>query len=323
MIGAEHPVLSVENLEISFPTKCGNARVVGGVSFQIGQGETLGIVGESGSGKSMTGLAILGLLPAPGFISAGSIRFEGLDMSNLSNNQLRSFRGSKIAMIFQDPMTSLNPFMPVWKQIAEVTQQHQHYTAAESREHAIKMLHAVGIPDAQTRANSYPHQFSGGMRQRVMIAMALACNPHLLIADEPTTALDVTIQAQILELLHHSREENTAVILITHDLGVVAQNTDRVIVMYAGRIMESASSEELFSDPQHPYTRALLRCIPDLAHRDEPLFQIAGQPPMPSTQPQQRCPFVERCPESVPRCRDEYPPYHHVGNNHWSLCWLR
>ena len=323
MIGIERPVLSVENLEISFPTKLGNSRVVGGVSFQVGQGETLGIVGESGSGKSMTSLAILGLLPAPGFISAGSIRFEGQEISNLSNDHLRSFRGSKIAMVFQDPMTSLNPFLPVWKQIAEVTREHRHYTIAEAREHAIKMLAAVGIPDAQTRANLYPHQFSGGMRQRVMIAMALACNPHLLIADEPTTALDVTIQAQILELLHHSKQENMAVMLITHDLGVVAENTDRVIVMYAGRIMESASSDDLFSDPQHPYTRALLRCIPDFEHRDEPLFQITGQPPVPSAQPQRGCPFVERCPESVPQCREEYPPYHNVGDDHWSLCWLR
>jgi oligopeptide transport system ATP-binding protein len=320
---ADHSVLSVENLTISFSTKHGNTQVVDGISFQVRQGETLGIVGESGSGKSMTSLAILGLLPGAGFIAAGRILFEGRDVSKLSKRELQSLRGSKVAMVFQDPMTSLNPFLPVWKQIAEVTWQHFGHRWTEARAHALRMLEQVGIPDARRRANLYPHQFSGGMRQRVMIAMALACDPKLLIADEPTTALDVTIQAQILALLRSFKKRNTAIILITHDLGVVAENADRVVVMYAGRIMESAPAPELFADPQHPYTRALLKCIPDPARRGEPLFQIAGQAPALSALPPRQCPFVERCPESVPRCRNEYPPFHEVGNDHWSLCWVR
>jgi oligopeptide transport system ATP-binding protein len=323
-MGECNTVLSVRNLQVSFPTDHGGTRVVDDISFHVSQGETVGIVGESGSGKSMTSLALLGLVPRPGFVSGGEILFEDQDLTTLSDRELRSVRGSKLAMVFQDPMTSLNPFLPVGIQIAEMTQLHLGHSRSEAREHAIKMLEAVGIPDARARAGSYPHQFSGGMRQRVMIAMALACRPKLLIADEPTTALDVTIQAQILELLRHLKESTQiAVILITHDLGIVAENADHVSVMYAGRIFEAASAREVLCNPQNPYTRALLRCIPTSAHRDEPLFQIAGQAPDLSRLSPQQCPFAERCPESIPRCRVEYPPYHRVGDNHWSLCWVR
>jgi oligopeptide transport system ATP-binding protein len=316
--------LSVRNLQVSFPTDYGTAHVVDNVTFEVADGETLGIVGESGSGKSITSLALLGLVPRPGSVTAGEIFFEGRDVTKLPERELRDMRGAKVAMVFQDPMTSLNPFLPVWVQISEVTRLHLGHTKGEAREHAIKMLEAVGIPDAHARAEHYPHQFSGGMRQRVMIAMALACRPKLLIADEPTTALDVTIQAQILELLRKKKEEgNTAMILITHDLGVVAENADRVLVMYAGRIMEAASADELFRNPQNPYTRALLQCIPDPAHGDAPLYQIGGQPPDVSSLPPNQCPFVERCSESIERCRQEAPPYHPVGEDHWSMCWVR
>jgi oligopeptide transport system ATP-binding protein len=325
MIGGENgALLSVRNLRVSFPTERGTAHVVDGVTFHVREGETLGIVGESGSGKSVTSLALLGLVPHPGSVSAGEVVFEGRDLSKLEERELRNIRGSKLAMVFQDPMTSLNPFLPVWVQIAEVAQLHLGYTRDQAREHAIQMLERVGIPDARARAGLYPHQFSGGMRQRVMIAMALACRPKLVIADEPTTALDVTIQAQILELLGKLREtSSTAIILITHDLGIVAENADDVLVMYAGRVMESAPAGELFGNPQNPYTRALLRCIPDPTADDAQLHQIAGQPPDVSSLPPGQCPFAGRCPEVVDRCRQEFPPYHQVGDSHWSLCWVR
>jgi oligopeptide transport system ATP-binding protein len=322
--GNMNTLLSVRNLQVSFPTDFGVAHVVDDVTFEMAAGETLGIVGESGSGKSITSLAVLGLVPRPGSVTAGEIFFEGRDITKLATGDLRDLRGAKLAMVFQDPMTSLNPFLPVWVQIAEMTRLHLRHTKAEARKHAIKMLEAVGIPDARARAEHYPHQFSGGMRQRVMIAMALACGPKLLIADEPTTALDVTIQAQILELLRKAKEQSgNALILITHDLGVVAENADRVLVMYAGRIMEAAPAAELFRNPQNPYTRALLRCIPDPALRDAPLYQIGGQPPDVSSLRPDRCPFLERCPESIDRCWEDFPPYHPVVADHWSLCWVR
>jgi oligopeptide/dipeptide ABC transporter ATP-binding protein len=317
------PLLSVRDLQVTFSSRARSWPVVAGLSFEIGEGEAVGIVGESGSGKSITSLALLGMVPKPGAVT-GNIFFAGRDMRTLSELELRGLRGAQMAMIFQDPMTSLNPFLPVWVQVAEVTRAHLGHSKSEAREHAIRMLQAVGIPDAAERANQYPHQFSGGMRQRVMIAIALACRPKLLIADEPTTALDVTIQAQILELLRERRREHrTALILITHDLGVVAENTDRVLVMYAGRIMESAPVKELFGNPQNPYTRALLNCIPEPDRRDQPVVQIAGQPPDPSTLPPRQCPFAARCPEAVDRCRQEHPPFHAVGQDHWSLCWVR
>jgi peptide/nickel transport system ATP-binding protein/oligopeptide transport system ATP-binding protein len=317
------PLLSVRDLQVTFPSTRGASLVVQGVNFEVAEGEAVGIVGESGSGKSITSLALLGMVPKPGAVD-GEICFEGRDMRSLGEKDLRAIRGSKLSMIFQDPMTSLNPFLPVWVQIAEVTREHLGHSRAHARDHAVHMLETVGIPDAGTRAGQYPHQFSGGMRQRVMIAISLACKPKLLIADEPTTALDVTIQAQILDLLRERRRDSqTALILITHDLGIIAENADRVLVMYAGRIMESAPAAELFRNPQNPYTRALLRCIPEAGRRDGPLFQIAGQPPDISTLPPNQCPFADRCLEAVDRCRREHPSYHRVGKDHWSLCWVR
>jgi oligopeptide/dipeptide ABC transporter ATP-binding protein len=317
-------LLSVRDLQVSFPSSRGSARVVDGVTFHVREGETLGIVGESGSGKSVTSLAMMGLVPNPGSITAGEVMFQGRDLRKLDERELRGLRGAQLAMVFQDPMTSLNPFLPVWVQIAEVAQLHLGYSRERARNHAIQMLEDVGIPDARSRADLYPHQFSGGMRQRVMIAMALACGPKLIIADEPTTALDVTIQAQILELLRSLKQKSrTAIILITHDLGIVAENAEDVLVMYAGRVMESAPAAELFGNPQNPYTRALLRCIPDPAARGGELHQIAGQPPDVTSLPPQQCPFAARCPEAIERCRQEFPPYHEVSAGHWSLCWVR
>ena len=325
MTATQHgSLLSVRNLQVSFPSERRVARVVDDVSFEVREAETLGIVGESGSGKSVTSLALMGLVPQPGTVTGGDVVFQDRELRKLDESQWRSIRGAQLGMIFQDPMTSLNPFLPVWVQIAEVTQLHLGYSRERARNHAIKMLEDVGIPDARARAGLYPHQFSGGMRQRVMIAMALACGPKLIIADEPTTALDVTIQAQILELLRRLKEtRRTAMILITHDLGIVAENAESVLVMYAGRVMESATATEIFANPQNPYTRALLRCIPDLNAGDRELYQISGQAPDVSSLAPNQCPFAERCPDVIDRCRQEFPPYHQVGDGHWSLCWVR
>jgi len=294
MTATQHgSLLSVRNLQVSFPSERRVARVVDDVSFEVREAETLGIVGESGSGKSVTSLALMGLVPQPGTVTGGDVVFQDRELRKLDESQWRSIRGAQLGMIFQDPMTSLNPFLPVWVQIAEVTQLHLGYSRERARNHAIQMLEDVGIPDAPARAGLYPHQFSGGMRQRVMIAMALACGPKLIIADEPTTALDVTIQAQILELLRRLKEtRRTAMILITHDLGIVAENADNVLVMYAGRVMESATATEFFANPQNPYTRALLRCIPDLAAGDRELYQISGQAPDVSSLAPNQCPFA-------------------------------
>lgn len=317
-------LLSVDDLKVQFKTREGDLPAVAGVSFSIGQGETLGIVGESGSGKSVTSLAILGLLSRNGRITNGEVCFEGKDLTKLGDTALRDLRGSRIGMIFQDPMTSLNPFLRVADQIMETTRTHLGHSRKEAAKHAVRMLEMVRIPDARIRARDYPHQFSGGMRQRVMIAMALACRPKLLIADEPTTALDVTIQAQILDLMRDLRGQTGAsMILITHDLGVVAGVADRVIVMYAGRVFESAPTKELFRNPQNPYTRALLACTPDPAHRGAKLASIPGRPPDPARLPPNRCPFADRCPEVIDRCRREIPPFHAVGDQHFSLCWVR
>jgi len=317
-------LLSVRDLKVQFRSREQTVRAVDGVSFDLAQGRTLGIVGESGSGKSVTGLALLGLVPAPGEIAAGEIWFEGRDLVKLDRSALREIRGSRIAMVFQDPMTSLNPFLRISDQIMEATRLHLRHNRVEAMEHAVKMLDMVGIPDARARAGSYPHQFSGGMRQRVMIAMALACQPQLLIADEPTTALDVTIQAQILDLMRDLRSQTGAsMILITHDLAVVADIADQVLVMYAGRILESAPAAELFRNPQNPYTRALLGCTPDPLRRGARLDSIPGLPPDQARLEPNGCPFSDRCPEVIDRCRQEFPPYHAVGENHSSLCWVR
>ncbi|HYX30668.1 MAG TPA: ABC transporter ATP-binding protein, partial [Pyrinomonadaceae bacterium] len=289
-------LLTVTDLRTYFETEDGTVKAVDGISFEIKHGETLGIVGESGSGKSIANLSLMRLIPEPpGKIVSGSVNFHGRDVLKMTAREVRELRGKRIAMIFQDPMTSLNPFMRVSKQLMEVTQLHLGHTKEQARAHAIEMLEHVGIPDAADRVDSYPHEFSGGMRQRVMIAMALSCRPELLIADEPTTALDVTIQAQILDLIKRLKTETGAsVILITHDLGVVAGMTEHVIVMYAGRIFEQAPTAELFARPGNPYTRGLLKSVPDPATEQGKLYQIPGQPPDLARLPS-GCPFSARC----------------------------
>ncbi|XRN66233.1 ABC transporter ATP-binding protein [Anatilimnocola sp. NA78] len=295
---------------MSFRTDDGSIRAVNGVSFDLHPGETLGIVGESGSGKSVTNLALLGLIPKPpGVIEKGRALFDGQDLLKLGTRELSTIRGKRIAMIFQDPMTALNPFLSVAEQLTEVTQLHLKHSPAQARKHAIDMLERVGIPAAAERIDDFPHQFSGGMRQRVMIAMALACQPEILIADEPTTALDVTIQAQMLELIAELQQKHgTAVILITHALGVIASVCHRVLVMYAGKIVEQAGVFELFAKPQHPYTLGLLKSIPRWdAIRQDQLSAIDGQPPD-MLHPPTGCAFHPRCSFRLPRCSQEEPP---------------
>ena len=314
-------LLEVKNLRTYFDTEDGVVRAVDDISFQLKRGETLGIVGESGSGKSVTNLSIIRLVPdPPGKIVSGEVIFNGSDLLLLPNDAIRKIRGRRIAMIFQDPMTSLNPFMKISKQLMEMTQLHLGHSKVQAYNHAVRMLETVGIPDARSRADSYPHEFSGGMRQRVMIAMALSCEPELLIADEPTTALDVTIQAQILELIKKLKSETgTSVILITHDLGVVAGMTDHVIVMYAGKIFEQARTAELFSSPGNPYTKGLLRSVPDPTDEQGKLYQIPGLPPdMAHLKP--GCPFAERCDYVQDICRREFPPFVKLNTDHHSLC---
>ena len=314
-------ILSVRDLRTYFETDDGTVKAVDGISFELQRGETLGIVGESGSGKSVTNLSIIRLIPEPpGRIVSGEILFEGQDLRSLPVDELRKIRGKRIAMIFQDPMTSLNPFMRISKQLMEITQLHLGHTKAQAYEHAVKMLETVGIPDARSRVDSYPHEFSGGMRQRVMIAMALSCEPDLLIADEPTTALDVTIQAQILELIKQLKiETGTSVILITHDLGVVAGMTDHIIVMYAGKMFEQSPTRELFSCPGNPYTKGLLRSVPDPTAEQGALYQIPGLPPDVAHLPP-GCPFAERCERAEEICRREFPPFVALTPDHHSLC---
>jgi oligopeptide transport system ATP-binding protein len=315
-------LLSVKNLRTYFDEEGRVVKAVDGVSFDLDRRETLGIVGESGSGKSVTNLSIMRLIPMPpGRIVGGDVNFAGKDLLRLSDEDMRAVRGKRIGMIFQDPMTSLNPFMRVSHQLMEVTQLHLGHRKAEAHDHAVRMLEMVGIPDARRRADGYPHEFSGGMRQRVMIAMALSCRPELLIADEPTTALDVTIQAQILELIKTLKEETGAsVILVTHDLGVVAGTTDKVVVMYAGKIMESAPTTELFGRPGNPYTKGLLASVPDPSceQRNE-LYQIPGLPPdVAHLGP--GCPFAPRCARAEAVCHDVFPPFVELTPNHHSLC---
>jgi len=313
-------LLEVKDLRTYFDTEEGQVRAVDGISFSLRRGETLGIVGESGSGKSVTNLSLIRLIPPPGRIVSGEILFDGTDLLRLSEAEIRKVRGRRIAMIFQDPMTSLNPFMKVSRQLAEMTELHLGHSRGQSHDHAVRMLETVGIPDARARADSYPHEFSGGMRQRVMIAMALSCEPELLIADEPTTALDVTIQAQILELIKKLREgSRTSVILITHDLGVVAGMTDHVIVMYAGRVFEQAPTPELFERPGNPYTKGLLRSVPDPTDEKTELYQIPGSPPDMTRLPS-GCPFAPRCERVEEICRREFPPFVQLTSNHHSLC---
>jgi peptide/nickel transport system ATP-binding protein len=322
-------VLDVEDLRTYFYLRHGILKAVDGVSFQLKPKETLAIVGESGCGKSMTALSLMRLIPEPpAKIVSGSVRIGGLDLTALDERAMRSVRGKIISMIFQEPMTSLNPVMTIGKQIAEVILLHEDLRASAARQKVIDMLRLVRIPEPEQRAKEYPHQLSGGMRQRAMIAMALACNPQVLIADEPTTALDVTIQAQILDIiLDLQKRLGTAVILITHDLGVVAETAQRVIVMYAGRKVEEASVGELFARPLHPYTHGLMASIPRLGlmrgearASGERLLEIPGKVPALTNLPQ-GCAFAPRCAFAIDLCRQEYPPYEEKRPGHWAACW--
>lgn len=316
-------LLDIQDLKTYFKTDEGVVRAVDGVSYHLKKGECLGVVGESGSGKSVTQISVMGLIPSPpGFIDGGKILFKGEDLLAKKPRELRKIRGNRISMIWQDPMSSLNPFLRISKQLMEPLLVHQNMSKAEARTRAIAMLEKVGIPGAADRFDQYPHQFSGGMRQRVMIAMALLCEPELLIADEPTTALDVTIQAQILELIKDLRKTfGTSVIVITHDLGVVAGMADRIIVMYAGKIMEEAPSNALFYDPSHPYTVGLLRSVPRLDKGGSArLIPIDGRPPNVS-KPIPGCPFAPRCVWAQDKCHKSFPDPVDFGDGHRVYCW--
>jgi oligopeptide/dipeptide ABC transporter ATP-binding protein len=319
---AREPLLSVDDLRVEFTTMRGTVYAVNGITFDVAPGETLGIVGESGCGKSVTSLAILGILARNGRVTGGTANFEGRDLLQLKDRQLRKIRGRDIAMIFQDPMTSLNPVHTVGKQIREALQTHFDLDKKEADERAASLIDRVGIPSAKIRLKDYPHQFSGGMRQRAMIAMALACEPKLLIADEPTTALDVTIQAQILELLREIvAERDTALVLITHDLGVVAGMCERVNVMYAGTFVETATADQLFARPRHPYTLGLLQSIPRLdARRKEALTPIEGAP-RDMLRPPSACPFEPRCRFAVEESAREVPQLREIEPGHFVACF--
>jgi len=321
VVSARPPLLVVEELRTTFATLVGPVRSVDGVSFTVNDGETLGIVGESGCGKSVTALSILRLVPVPPGRHAGAVRYRGRDLLGLGEKEMRRIRGDRISMIFQEPMTSLNPVLSVGRQIAECVQLHQGLGRAEAMRRAVEMLKLVQIPEAERRAAEYPHQLSGGMRQRVMIALALSCRPELLIADEPTTALDVTIQAQILDLVKRlQRELGMGVIMITHDLGVVAESCDRVVVMYAGRKVEEASVADLFAQPLHPYMRGLLGSIPRVGAAGNALHEIPGMVPPLNDLPE-GCAFAPRCGLVDDKCRVLYPPFEPKQPNHFAACW--
>ncbi|GHA19042.1 ABC transporter ATP-binding protein [Devosia pacifica] len=317
------PLLKISDVSVEFGPKANAIRVVDSVSFSIGAGEAVGLVGESGSGKSITSLSILRLIPdPPGRIVSGSIEFEGQDLLKLPANRMPEIRGRDIAMIFQEPMSSLNPVMTIGDQIAEALMLHQDLDRDARWQRVIEVLSLVGMPDPAARLGAFPHEFSGGMRQRVMIAMAVACNPKLLIADEPTTALDVTIQAQVLELMKSIRASvNTAILLISHDLGVIADLCERVVVMYSGRIVEEGSVESIFSKPEHPYTRGLLQSIPRLDDDRKRLYQIAGTVPMAGSV-KKGCPFYARCDLRVDKCAAEMPPMFEFSKQHKAACWV-
>jgi oligopeptide/dipeptide ABC transporter ATP-binding protein len=325
---AAQTILQIEDLQTHFFTAVGTVRAVDGVSYALKAGETLGVVGESGCGKSVTALSILRLVAnPPGRIVGGAVRFEGRNLLEVSEPEMERIRGNEISMIFQEPMTSLNPLYTVGKQIAEAVALHQGLNKRDAWDRAVEMLKRVSIPEPERRAHAYPHQLSGGMRQRVMIAMALSCNPKVLIADEPTTALDVTIQAQILDLMRELQETfGTAIILITHDMGVVAENADRVVVMYAGRKVEETDAARLFDNPGHPYTRGLLASIPHLDAaaqsdaRRARLNEIKGMVPSLFNLPQ-GCSFAPRCGLASDRCREVRPPLEEQRPGHWIACW--
>ncbi|GHH99784.1 ABC transporter ATP-binding protein [Neobacillus kokaensis] len=315
-------LLEIKNLKTYFYSENGVVPAVDGVSITIKKGETLGIVGESGSGKSVTALTAMRL--TPGKVVEGSINFNGKDLLTLSDEAMRKIRGKEIAMIFQEPMTSLNPVFTIGNQIAEALKTHMNFTKTKANERAIELLELVGIPRPERIVKEYPHQLSGGMRQRVMIAMAMACNPSLLIADEPTTALDVTIQAQILDLMRDlKKEHNTSILMITHDLGVVAETCDRVCVMYGGKVVEESDVHEIFNNPKHPYTQGLLKSIPSLIDSEEEtrLYSIEGNVPIPGTL-RGGCHFAPRCEFAMNICHTEVPSYKEVATGHFSRCWL-
>ncbi|MDO7907747.1 ABC transporter ATP-binding protein [Paenibacillus sp. JX-17] len=316
-------LLSVHNLKTSFKTREGEVQSVRGVSFSMQEGEVVGLVGESGSGKSVTARSLIRLIQPPGRITEGEVLFRGMNLLEQSDQEMRKIRGNRISMIFQDPMTSLNPVVRVGKQMVEVIRRHRGMDKTAARKEAIELLRQVGIPSPETRIDQYPHEFSGGMRQRVMIAIALSCKPELLIADEPTTALDVTIQAQILQLMKELKETTqTSILMITHDLGVVAQVCTRVVVMYGGLIMEEGPVERIFAEPQHPYTQGLLRSIPKPGEEGarQRLVAIEGTPPN-LVHPPSGCPFMERCPHAMDVCK-QMPAYTETAPGHRALCWL-
>lgn len=315
-------LLEVDNLETRFFTDDGIVNAVNGVSMTLDEGETLGIVGESGSGKSVTMLSILRL--TPGKITNGRVMFQGRDLTKLNEDELREIRGNRVAMIFQDPMTSLNPVLTIERQLTESIELHMGLNHEQAVNRAVELLQLVGIPAARERVSSYPHQFSGGMRQRVMIAMGLSCNPALLVADEPTTALDVTIQAQIVELIKKLKDDiGMAIIWITHDLALLAGIADRIMVMYAGQVVERANSFDLYKNPRHPYTIGLLQSIPRLdENQRERLTPIEGLPPDLINYPK-GCPFQPRCRFAIDKCVDEDPPLEHLGNEHYAACWVK
>jgi oligopeptide/dipeptide ABC transporter ATP-binding protein len=316
------PLLKVENLRVEFGSPAKPVVVVDDVNFEIDAGGAVGIVGESGSGKSMTSLSIMRLVPELCRISAGRVEFEGVDLLKLPARSMPEIRGRDIAMIFQEPMSSLNPVMTIGEQIGEAIKLHETMSRDERRARIIELLKLVGIPNPEGRLGAYPHQFSGGMRQRVMIAMAVACNPKLLIADEPTTALDVTIQAQVLDLMLKIRQTlNTAVLLISHDLGVIAEVCERVIVMYAGRVVEDGDVRSIFRNPSHPYTQGLLKSIPRLKDDQKRLDQIPGSVPIAGAV-REGCPFYARCPLRIDKCRSEMPPMFTFGDAHKAACWV-
>ncbi|EPF25050.1 ABC transporter ATP-binding protein [Treponema sp. Marseille-Q4132] len=317
-------ILQVKDLRTYFYTDAGVVKAVDGLTFDLHKGETLGLVGESGSGKSVTNLSIINLIQTPpGKIEGGEVLFNGEDLLKMSDARLREIRGDRIAMIFQDPMSSLNPYLRISTQMIETICLHQGLSKKAAKEKAIEMLKLTGIPAAEKRIDGYPHQFSGGMRQRVMIAMGLSCNPDILIADEPTSALDVTIQAQILDLMQDlTHRLGTAVILITHSLGVVAGVCDTIVVMYAGRIVERGTTEDIFYDTKHPYTQGLIKSVPRLDRDDESrLFSIEGQPPNVVDLPD-CCPFYPRCHKALPVCKNRYPPVVDFSGTHHAACWL-
>jgi oligopeptide transport system ATP-binding protein len=316
------PLLSVRNLRTRFATDRGTVRAVNGVSFDLDEGEVLGLVGESGSGKSVTALSIMRLVPEPpGKVDADTVAFDGVDLMRLNEAQVREIRGARMAMVFQDPMRSLNPVLTIGRQMTEVLRRHEKMSAAAARRRTIELLETVGIPLAEKRLRAYPHQFSGGMRQRVMIAIALSCNPRLLIADEATTALDVTIQAQIIDLVKRlTRERGTAVIWISHDLGVVAGLCDRVSVMYAGTVVESGPIRELFHRPSHGYTLGLMGSTPRVDGSAPRLAPIEGMPPN-LIDPMTLCPFLPRCRVAVAACHARPPDRRQFGSNHWAACF--